>query len=784
MTATTFGDARPGIAVERRLPLAPAEGWTTVGLVLLLCLTLAWSLDQPNWVAGPRGQTAFLPMVTVLGVAWGIVSAKAGWSRWLAHLLGATFAALILPIVVGSVLLHGQGDPGAWFQATAAAAVDSYLDLTYRGLRFTGQIGHFMLFLGALGWATGQFAAYAVFHHRRPLNGVIIVGLLLVANMSLTPIDQLVYLVVYSLAALFLLIRYHAFDERTLWLRHRIGDAGALGQLYLRGGTIFVAAAVVASLFLTAGARSTPLAQMWNGADAYLVDIGRELQRFLRASGASRIEAVDFGSTASITGTWTTDPTPVLRISLPADTPASEKFYWRAVAYDHFDGRSWSWTGETSSERPADAGLLSETRDNPLNLHARRTLTYSVHELAFSPRQVFAPDAPASLDVPATVSTVGSSPDTFFAGIEASASDYTVTAEVPLDGVAHPDTGLTGNKLKVAGTDYPAGIRQLYIDDLPASIVGPQTRALLAEILTQPRSSDSAYDRALAVKGYLLSGGGFQYNPDVSGIDCGTDSIVECFARHRQGYCEYYASTMVVLLRMQGVPARLAEGFLPGTRDAAGHETILKSQSHAWVEVYFPTYGWVAFDPTGSVGQDPTLPAGPLVTPIPVSPRPSAGGDNELDPGRTFRATADASGGATGGTTDGGPGSGPLVAVGILLAIAMGALAFVAWQRGPRTPPEPDSVYRGVVRLARRLGFAPRPSQTVFEYTAALGEVLPNARPDLQTVARAKVEVAYGRHSLEPSRMRSLRDAQRRLRVALLRLAFHRRERHDRRRRD
>ena len=113
----------------------------------------------------------------------------------------------------------------------------------------------------------------------------------------------------------------------------------------------------------------------------------------------------------------------------------------------------------------------------------------------------------------------------------------------------------------------------------------------------------------------------------------------------------------------------------------------------------------------------------------------------------------------------------------------MGALVFVAWQRGPRKPVEPDAAWRGVVGLARRFGFAPRPNQTVYEYSAALGEVLPNARPDLQTVARAKVEVAYGRRDLPDDRMRAIRDAQRRLRVALLGLVLRRRDRPRRRRR-
>ena len=109
MTTTTFGSVRTEATEQRRFPLAPAEGWTTLGLVLLLCLTLAWSIDDASWVVGPRGLTDYLPLAIVLGVAWGFVSAKVGWSRWLAHLLGATFAALLMPMIVGARLVEGGG---------------------------------------------------------------------------------------------------------------------------------------------------------------------------------------------------------------------------------------------------------------------------------------------------------------------------------------------------------------------------------------------------------------------------------------------------------------------------------------------------------------------------------------------------------------------------------------------------------------------------------------------------------------------------------------------------
>ena len=89
----------------------------------------------------------------------------------------------------------------------------------------------------------------------------------------------------------------------------------------------------------------------------------------------------------------------------------------------------------------------------------------------------------------------------------------------------------------------------------------------------------------------------------------------------------------------------------------------------------------------------------------------------------------------------------------------------------------PEGMYASVAGLARRFGFGPRPTQTTYEYATALGDVLPGVRPELQTVAAAKVEVAYGRRELGDDRIKSLRDSYRRLRVGLLRLAFRRGDR-------
>jgi hypothetical protein len=111
-----------------------------------------------------------------------------------------------------------------------------------------------------------------------------------------------------------------------------------------------------------------------------------------------------------------------------------------------------------------------------------------------------------------------------------------------------------------------------------------------------------------------------------------------------------------------------------------------------------------------------------------------------------------------------------MIAVAILLAVVVAAIAAVVWQRGPRGPVSAEGTYGSVTRLASRFGFAPRANQTVYEYAGALADALPTVRPELETVARAKVEVAYGRRTLGDESMRSLREAHRRIRIGLLRL--------------
>jgi transglutaminase-like putative cysteine protease len=758
----------------RRVLAGPAEGWLTLIFVVLMALTVAWSLDDAAWVLSERTWGDFYASAAILATLLAFVGAKARWPRWLSHLIGAGAAAIIVPLMVGSVLLPDGGSPGELYRATATSMVNAWVDLGVLRGSTTIETGHHLLAIGLIVWSVGQFAGYAVFGHRRPLDAVIVVGLLLLGNISLTANDQLPFLVIFSVAALGVLARAHAFEEQTAWMRRRIGDAAAVRSLYLRGGTAFILMAVFGSLVLTASASSDPLKGAWDDVNDRLIEVSQRIQRFMPFGGNPRPAGFGFGDTAVITGSWSTDRIPAAVIQLPPDE--DEEFYWRAVVFDRFDINAWTWSEANDLERASEEPMLAGVADDPTRLQGRREITFTVTP---DRRSVFAlsPADPERINQASELVSVGQGG--YFGAVKLSDAEraYAVAALVPVEGDV--PGGITANRLRAAGKTYPAEIRSRYILPIPQGAIGIAAAELL-EIVRARAGSDNPYDLALAMERYLQSSN-FTYNPDVRGLTgCAELGAVECFARFKQGYCLHYASTMAILLRQAGIPTRLAEGFLPAPRSASGREQLRSSGAHAWVEVYFPTYGWVRFDPTGGgVGQPSTIPIG--------SPVPSV--DPSIDPNFTFAPErserAPNQGGPTTPSPRGGAGagnnSGLLIAVAVVLLVGMAAVAFLAWERGPRGDVSADSVWRGIARTAGRFGFGPRPNQTVYEYAGTLGDVLPASRPELQTVATAKVEVAYGRRNLGDDGIRSLKDAHRRLRVALLRLAFRRKERRARR---
>jgi len=756
--------------MKRRIALAPEEGWLTLGLVLLMCLTLAWSIDGARYL-GRDEYLDFLVLAAAGGVLAGFIGPKVRWGRWLTYLIGAIFAALIVPLLTATINSRDGASLYDLYKATADATMAAYIDIAILRKEVTIQFLHHALVFGLLVWGTSMFASYAVFGHRRALNAVVVVGVLLVGNMAANYVDQLVLLVLFSVAALFLLIRAHVFDEQSEWMRRRIGDPGSISTVYLRGGTGFIAVTVAAAVLLTQTASSDPLAGAWGGIGDGLVSITQSISRFLPTGGSVRSAGVSFSSTSVVSGVWNQEPG--IAVTIRRSPVDDADYYWRIVTYDKADLTAWSiGTPSTTLSRPARS-LVLEGLDDYADEQGLHAFAFTVIPDQYRQAFMLSPATPVSVDENVRLTYVGERGSFTKMERDGGGDEYQITALVPVEG--NEPGQINASDLRQTSTEYPAEILTRFAAPPPEGSLGPNALALEQKILDEA-PSDAPIDLAQQLVKELRSSA-YEYDPDVRDLPCPGLSTVECFATYKRGYCQYFARTMATILRNQGIPTRVVDGFLPGTREA-GIERIENSSAHEWVEVYFVGYGWVMFDPTagGLPGQAGPLPSGPPR----ASGSPRASSNAPLP---TIRLPRDDD--SPGGVLPGGgptPGSfGPLVAVTVLLLLVMGGLAFVVWQRGPRGATTADAAYGMVTRIASRLGFAPRPAQTVYEYAGTLGDVLPEVRPELETVARAKVESVYAREVLGADRIETLRAAQRRLRVALLRLVLRRRERRRRR---
>ena len=168
--------------MNRRMPLAPAEGWSTLGLVILICLTMAWAMDDAAWVLGREKYLDYLPLAAIGGVLVGFIGSEGR--------LGALADVPHRGDLRGAAPAARRGAPCLSRRCVDPRPVPGDLQrrgqgmdhLAIEGQGSTIQYLHHVLIFGLLVWGTSMFASYATFGHRRPLNGVIAVGIVLVGT--------------------------------------------------------------------------------------------------------------------------------------------------------------------------------------------------------------------------------------------------------------------------------------------------------------------------------------------------------------------------------------------------------------------------------------------------------------------------------------------------------------------------------------------------------------------------------------------------------------------------
>jgi transglutaminase-like putative cysteine protease len=254
----------------------------------------------------------------------------------------------------------------------------------------------------------------------------------------------------------------------------------------------------------------------------------------------------------------------------------SSPYYWRSQTFDYYTGLGWAALTSSQADYRADQPLI----DLPLSENYR-ILRQRVQRVGTSDNTVFVSGELLSVDQPyhAIWRDLGD-----LIGAQTEAAAYSAESRLPYISVS---------QLRTAGTDYPVTIRNHYLQ-LPNTLPRRVSNLALDLTATQP----TPYDQVVAIQSYLHT---FPYTLDVPAPPQNRDAVDFFLFDLRKGYCDYFASAMTVMSRAAGIPARLVTGYTRGIFDGGrGQFTVTATNAHSWVEIYFPGYGWVEFEPTAS----------------------------------------------------------------------------------------------------------------------------------------------------------------------------------------
>jgi transglutaminase-like putative cysteine protease len=486
---------------------------------------------------------------------------------------------------------------------------------------------------------------------------------------------------------------------------------------------------------------------------------------------------------------WPRDGNEVMRVQ------SSSPLYWKARNLDEFDGLSWAVRTDPLDDfgaGPFDADLPADWEENrayteTIDVSVRRMRIRDVVgagttlEVRDASRDVQPGLSPGTYDAPSalrrgdsyTAEVYVPRPDqeqmaqSTSGAEERQRGERTLTvpfrpgetappsADNITPGTAEPSSVTEAvvrfGAWDAAGDDSAAGYPTLRRSEFNVEAV--MERSLYARtwerVQELKRGKKTAMDYVRAVDQYL-SGPEFRYVERPAQPPRGEAPLEYFINQSHEGYCQHYAGAMALMLRMGGVPARVATGFSPGGYSDRKKAWIVRdTDAHAWVEIWFDEYGWVTVDPTPAA-----TPARSLVAALAPDLGSSTPG-MQADTGAGDAASGDAPSISvrpelqTGGvgeldvtTEDSGP-RWWLYALAVVLLVGVG-LAIALFVRRPRGPTPMDRAIAEVEDALRRVGRPVTTGTTLIQLEHRLGSYSPEVSQYLRALAA-------GRYALAPA---------------------------------
>ena len=605
--------------------------WVSLTLITVVILLFTYNVGQAHWV--PSSDP--FNICVLLGALCGYLLASTRWNGWLAALYSLALSLAVISQVIGNILpplavsLSMYPTDTLWVMniriLALAERVNGWLAAIFSG----GQVNDtnlFIFLIGFIAWNASAWLLWCIVRRRNAPQGLLPYGLLMGINVYLS--DQGLEVFLFFIGAAVLLVSRTTFTAHYAdWERRRVDYSAELGFEWAVS-----AAAVAIMVVLLAGLATLMLAPRgWQRiGDAYR-DITKNTEKTAerlfagvtppksRAS-ATQAQAPELNL---IGGPLPRGEDTVMYVSIsdpppppPLPKPQAVDFgvivlrhYWRQSIYNTYTGVGWEAAPLQQQPLPGAQGEHGaalgpgqyelKQKYEIVALHSRELFSTSQPVSASSAN----PDA-ASPANPAAGNTnlVYALPDGSSL-VQGSVSMYAVTSWA-----ANP----TISQMQDATGGYPPEIAQTYLqltDWLPHRV------SELAKRIAAP--GKTAYEKAMRIQDYLRLT--YPYRIDVPPPPAGKDAVDYFLFEAPGGFCTYYASAMAVMLRVEGIPARVVTGYAMGEYDYSRDAyRVPVSASHAWVEVYFPGLGWVEFEPTSALSTF-TRPAGEL-SQVPTPP--------------------------------------------------------------------------------------------------------------------------------------------------------------------
>jgi transglutaminase-like putative cysteine protease len=393
-------------------------------------------------------------------------------------------------------------------------------------------------------------------------------------------------LAVYIFFCLLLLGRLTYVRRRSFWKEHQVSVlTESRSDLNALLATVALATVVLVWLAPTSVKSLSNVKAAWENFTRPLRDVERDLGHAVAGLNASgNVQMVEFfGDVLPLGSQAATGETIYLRIRIPSNN-SSGRYYWRARSYNIFLDDQWH--SENFSSQPFDPDQDPIALADPEG----QTDDFMFTVVSLDLVDLVTPARPVWVSYPSElfflpVPQGKLDPIQFKSTPQVLAGErYSVRANV-----YEP----TISQLRNAGDIYPDWVTSHYLQipgNLSSEIVD------LAEQITA--NAGTSYDKAVAITNYLRSN--ITYSNTVDDPPPGLDPLDWFLFGSRKGFCNYYATAEVILLRSVGIPARMVVGFAQGEFVSPNLYLVRQMDTHAWPEVYFPGNGWVEFEPTVS----------------------------------------------------------------------------------------------------------------------------------------------------------------------------------------